>query len=508
MAEFARLNSIRQPARKRTRSYFYMAVKNAGVFEGLISLSWFSTTVLRVDYFVAMEYHSGSATHNVLIYRLQGNMKMKGNSAEFERLRNYIESLWVIDSHDHTAVCGPKYTDPLQLIVNGYFPSDIHSATSDAEMAVLNNAELSFDERWPVVEKAWRRARFTGYAEVVKRVLKKFYNIDSVSPETLKKIHGKMIDLEDESVFEGILEEARIVIRLVDIDTAARQVLDGTAAGSPRAVPVISMPPYHGITSYAAVADIAQPLGRTVTSLDEYVDVCLEVFKTLKDFGAVAFKDQSAYIRTLEYGNATRSEAEKVFNWFMEDQRRSASYPDQVKTLGDYLFHTFMRMARDLCLPVQLHTGHMAGIRNEVSKANAIALTSLIELHRDVNFDLFHANWPYSGELLYMCKNFPNVAINFCWTNAIDPIYSQNVLKQAISSVPHGKIHWYGSDFVGCADRAWAHLSIAKDNLAIALSDLVDIDYLALEDAEVIARDLLFNNPNDFYRLGLKYPSN
>ena len=51
-------------------------------------------------------------------------------------------------------------------------------------------------------------------------------------------------------------------------------------------------------------------------------------------------------------------------------------------------------------------------------------------------------------------------------------------------------------------------MSIAKDNLAIALSDMAEIDYFSLEDAKAIARDLLFNNPNEFYKLGLKYPSN
>jgi len=111
----------------------------------------------------------------------------------------------------------------------------------------------------------------------------------------------------------------------------------------------------------------------------------------------VAFKDQSAYERPLSYENPSYGQAEEAFNWFMEDPRRSLSYPDGNRPLGDYLLHQFMRMARDLDLPVQLHTGHMAGIRNEISKANAVHLTRLLELHRDTRFDLFHANWPYGG---------------------------------------------------------------------------------------------------------------
>ena len=162
-----------------------------------------------------------------------------------------------------------------------------------------------------------------------------------------------------------------------------------------------------------------------------------------------------------------------------------------------------MRMARDMDLPVQIHTGHMAGIRNDITKTNAIKLTSLIERHRDVRFDLFHANWPYSGELLFLAKNYPNVTIDFCWVNIIDPVYCQNMFKQALSCVPHGKIHGFGSDYCGSVDRAWAHASIARDNIAIALSDMVEIEYVNLDEAKQIGYDWLFGNANKFFKLGL-----
>ncbi len=123
--------------------------------------------------------------------------------------------------------------------------------------------------------------------------------------------------------------------------------------------------------------------------------------------------------------------------------------------------------------------------------------------HPDVSFDIFHANWPYSGELLFMAKNYPNVTIDFCWANIIDPIYCQNMFKQALSSVPHGKIHGYGSDFSGQADRAWAHALIARDNIAIALSDMVQMEYLSLDQAKQVGYEWLFGNANKFFRLNL-----
>jgi hypothetical protein len=51
--------------------------------------------------------------------------------------------------------------------------------------------------------------------------------------------------------------------------------------------------------------------------------------------------------------------------------------------------------------------------------------------------------------------------------------------------------------------NAWAHTDLARDNIAMALADLVEIDYLGLEDAKEIACDWLFNNPNRFFKLGL-----
>ncbi len=430
---------------------------------------------------------------------------MRGNAGCYDELREYMEAIPIIDCHDHTDYCKPRYIDPVQVIVNGYFVSDIQSASSDRDIQIINDYNLSLEQRWPVLKKAWERTCYTGYAKVTKLVLKKFYNEDNISLDALKRMKDKLLDLENEDTFKKILDEARIVARIENIlEIDYRQIADGSYKLSPYGRLTIPLPAYHAVSTYEDVERIASPLNRRITSLDEYIDLCFDIFKAYKNYGAVAFKDQSAYQRSLAYGNPVKAEAEKVFNWFMEDPRRKASYPDGIKPLDDFLFHEFMRMARDLALPVQIHTGHMAGIRNDIVKTNAANLRGIIELHRDVQFDLFHANWPYSGELLFMCKNYPNVSIDFCWANIIDPIYCQNMIKQAISSVPHGKIHGYGSDFVGMADRAWAHAVIARDNIAIALSDLVDIEYITLSEAKKIAYNLLFKNANDFFNLGIK----
>lgn len=427
---------------------------------------------------------------------------MRSNARCYNELRAYIETIPLVDCHDHAGEAGPAPTDPVAAVIDWYMRSDLISASSDAEVEFIFDTARPLEERWPVLERAWKRTKHTGYAEVVRRAMRRFYDEEALTLPALQRIGEKMIDFSDPGVFEDVLEQAGIVVRLEDVYEEAAAV-QGRLVLPPRSRLVISLPRYHAVCSYTEVQDCAKPLGQTITSLDEYLEACRQIFIRCKEAGAVAFKDQSAYSRPLDYGNPSRAEAEAAFNWFMVDPRRRLAYPDGSRPLDDFLFQEFMRMARDLDLPVQIHTGHMAGIRNDIVKTNAAGLTRLIELHREVRFDLFHANWPYSGELLYLGKNYPNVAIDFCWANIIDPIYCQNMFKQAISSVPHGKIHGYGSDYGGQVDRAWAHAAIARDNIAIALAELVEMEWFDLDAAKQVAHAWLFDNPNEFFNLEL-----
>ena len=376
---------------------------------------------------------------------------MKSNSRFFTPLREYLDSVPIVDCHDHTLKCPPKPAHPLAAVIDGYIRSDLESAmdAKDASSIAGKLDKLPLEELWSVVGPAWKRTKYTGYGLVVRKALKEFYGEDDLTLEGLKRMELHLVDLSDEAVFDNILEKAGIVVRLEDNWVDKKDFINGKIKLPPRGRVVISLPSLHSIRSAAEVQTVGDIVDCTITNLHEYLDTCRAIFKGMKSAGAMAFKDQSAYDRSLEYGNPTFAQAEEAFNWMMGDPRRSLAYPEGCKHLDDFIFHEFMRMARDLDLPVQIHTGHMAGIRNEITKTNAVGLTSLLELHRETRFDLFHANWPYGGEVLFLVKNYPNVSLDFCWVHMVDPLYTQALLKQAVSSVPHGKIHGYGSDLGG-----------------------------------------------------------
>ena len=162
-----------------------------------------------------------------------------------------------------------------------------------------------------------------------------------------------------------------------------------------------------------------------------------------------------------------------------------------------------MRFARQLDLPVQVHTGHMAGQYNRVDKANAVHLASVLELHRQVRFDLFHGNWPYMGDYLYLGKNYPNVSLDLCWLHIIDPAYAVELLVRAVQTLPHTKIHGFGGDYFDVPEFVSGHLQIARENIASALTQLVEARWIDEENAYRLAVDWLYNNPNRFFKLGL-----
>lgn len=432
----------------------------------------------------------------------------------FNRLHEQINAMPVIDCHEH--LTGPEerppYKEPIASLIHGYMLSDLHSAAlgiSDHEVARLEDQDVSTDEKWPLFEKLWHATEHTAYARVTKLVLKNVYGENEMTREALDRVAEKLADQTEETYFRTI-DEAGIQVMLVDVlgewglPERLGDFLDGKKVFPSKWQPLISLPELHVTTlTWETVNRVESLADRYITSLDEYLEAVYIVFQRCMERGAVGIKDQSAYSRNLSYDLVPKAEAEAQFNRILADPRSSLGWPEG-KPLNDYLFHQYMRFARDLELPVQLHTGHMAGIRNRVDKTNAALLGSVLELHRDVRFDLFHGNWPYLGDLLFLGKNYPNVAIDCCWLHIIDPDYASELLERSVLTLPHTKVHGFGGDYGDVPEFVAGHLQIARENISGTLTRLVERGWLEEAEALSLAADWLFNNPNRFFKLGFE----
>lgn len=425
-------------------------------------------------------------------------------SAAAQTIREYLDEIPVINTHEHnTGITGPV-TDALSFIVDGYFNHDLMSAAfgeREALGAALWDTALPFDDRYALFAKFYEKSRHTSYCRSMLKGLEACWGITEISKASVLELQDKMSG-RDQAFRTHLIRKHRIVTQIPDIrfDRFIRFVEGQDNAYTENCRFAFPLPEFHRITQRAHLHLVQRPwMKGKITTLDEYVEAFARILRRAADFGVVCLKDQSAYWRALDYRNPTKAEAEAVFNRLIYDGNDAVSPADSL-ALDDWLFQLFMRLAREINLPVQLHTGHLAGNGGDVRKANAAHLIPLLELHSDVRFDLFHANWPYMDEILFICKNYPNAHLNFCWAHIIDPVYCIEMMKRAVMTVPHTKIFAFGGD-TWDIEHTIGHLLVAKDNVAMALGELVDRGWLTGREARDIALDWFFNNPNEAYRL-------
>ena len=420
----------------------------------------------------------------------------------YETLRVDVESIPVINTHEHFHGPDdqPEHKEPIASLTCGYIRSDLSLVGGEDAIDWLGDPKVPTEEKWPTFEPLWRKTEHTAYARVTKLILANEYGVDEMSLKALKSIAGRLVDFRDRKAYEERMGRAGIRCSLVNIWIDWKKFLAREIELHETARVLIPLPELHAVRTFDAVQQIGGLVGRKATGLDQYVDCLREFCVRMKDRGAVGMKDQSGYTRIIQYESGTRPEAEKLFGFIMDDPRRSLGWP-QSKPLDDFLFHALMRFARELDLPVQIHTGYLAGVRNDVAKANAAHFRSVLELHRDVKFDLFHGNWPYASDWLFLGKNYPNVVLDCCWLFSCDPRYARRVLADAVVAIPHAKVFAFGGDY-GALEYTCAHLVIARDTVAAALADMVDDGWLGLAEARQVAADWLFNNPNEFFKLG------
>ena len=427
---------------------------------------------------------------------------MYGSNAKgYAELRQYMDKLPVIESHEHY-VNYQEDEDALEFIASNYYMSDFQSAGGEAAAGgdgAFIPKDLPEEQRYELFMRYYKKSDKTAYARGMQEGLRICWGVDNIDSFGAYKKFADAYKGRDASIYETYMEKLNIKAKIVDIFDLADYV-DGKSGYSKYCRFAFPLPSIHNIHTKQDIMRLQKYAGRAITCLDDYTQAFDAYLQKCVDFGIVCFKDQSAYRRSIAYANPSKAEAETVFNDIMFNPR-DVFGDDRARALDDWLFQYALRKAAAYDLPVQIHTGHMAGIRNEIAKTNAAHLIPTLELHPDVRFDIFHGNWPYMDEFLYIGKNYPNAWLNLCWVQSIDPVYCVELMKRAVMSVPHSKLFAFGGDTF-MIEWVAGYLSIARDNVACALSELIETGWLNMGEARQIAADWFFNNPNEFFKLG------
>lgn len=437
----------------------------------------------------------------------KGIKELKSKTETFVELRNYLDHVPVIETHEHYIGKIEPIEDVLSFISNNYYLNDMISSSIigrisfEKELGKILDLNIPFDERYELFEKVYDRSKETAYAKGMIKGLKECWGIDDINKSTILELQDKFKE-RDKDFYTSLMDKYKIAAKIVNISNLPdfHKLIKGTTKDYSKLCRfAFPLPVFHNIHRAKDIYALEEYFNRRVSCLDDYIEGFEDYLKECIEFGIICLKDQSAYTRIINYTCPSRFEAEKVFNTIINNPRDIVG-DDIARTLDDWLFHFFLKLARKYGLPVQIHTGHVNGMRNEISKTNAVHLTSIFQQYPGVLFDIFHGNWPYMGELLFLGKNYPNVWIDLCWVQSIDPIYSIELMKRALVTIPHTKIMVFGGDE---RQPEWTigDLEQARDNVACALSEMIESGWITMKAAMNLTVDWFFNNPNEFFDL-------
>jgi hypothetical protein len=249
-----------------------------------------------------------------------------------------------------------------------------------------------------------------------------------------------------------------------------------------------------GLTKRTEVFEVEAALGcsiQTLRDLDRALDAHAEKARAAGRLAAM--KTAIAYSRRLSFGDASFGDAERVFDRIMQGTVVDAA------PLADHLFHGLVQRARDLDLPVQVHTGSPSHSRDDPTHGDPTGLVPVIQRYPTVKFDLFHAGWPYCELMGAIGKSFPNVWLDLCWAWAVSPASMERTLDEWLGAVPNNKILGFGGD-TGTPYPTAGYAMQARRGIASVLERKLQRGEYDEPTARLVADRLLYQNACELYR--------
>jgi phage gp37-like protein len=414
-----------------------------------------------------------------------------------KRIRNYIDSLRIVDTHEHffevSELRKTNFLDfTLMLFQNSW--DDLRSAgMPDTVYDYLYNKPLPAPEKWKIIEPWWSRSFNTSSNKVIMRAVKDIYGISSLNDTTVEALSAKMKEIYGPEWFNHILNDVcRFDFVLQESDYL------GDKSSFVRYTRKFSE--WLTVRSKYTIDSLAIMQVEPIYTLDDYVNSMKLAFDQASDRGMVAVKVNIAYARPLSFENPSFEAAKKVFRTLINgDESTLLSYHD-AKPLQDYMLHQLLELAGKKGIPVAFHTGMQAGDGNNTDNSDPALLTNLFFEYPDIKFVLYHGSYPFGNKLSAIVKNFPNVYLDMNWTYSISPTYAENFLKEWLETVPASKIMAFGGD-QRSVENTYGELQIAKKVISDVLISKVKEGYLSESEALKISRMILHDNAVEFYKL-------
>jgi hypothetical protein len=429
-----------------------------------------------------------------------------GNEGVYLRLRNHADGIKVINTHEHQRL-PEAYGDYdfgfYHLMAASYLSADVTSAGADAGNWELIDS-LGTDELWDVYGEALDHSRGTSYYSHFVRGFRKLYGFNDLY-FTRENISSLSKAIEENygdygSWFGKAFNKSGFEIMFVDqfwkpFNTELDNRYFALVFQVGPLITEAGRKPENG-DQLKSVYRLAAEAGHEIATIDDYLAFCDTLFRRNIRSGAVCIKNAQAYERSLYYEDVPYEEALALYS------RPSASLTTQeIKKLEDYTFHWLIRQATGYDLPVQIHTGYLAGNGNVLENGDPLKLNNLFLKYPQAKFDIFHGAFPWTDEFTALGKMFPNVYLNLVWLPQISREKAVSTLDVMLDCVPYNKILWGGD--CGLIEESAGSLEFGKDVVCEVLAGRIKRGLLTEEAALDIVEGIFRSNAIRLFRLSI-----
>ncbi len=349
----------------------------------------------------------------------------------------------------------------------------------------LSRNEISSREKWRIVEPYYKRAKNTGYLQALRITFRELFDEEEVYESSVERVDQKMEKLVQKGYYKTVLND------YAGVESSQVNALDQIFCETEYPDLLYQDLSFVALSTELDLS-IAEPAGIEPSSIDKWHEIVDWYFET---YGprAIALKNQSAYVRRLNYLPVTKNEAAPLFARLARGEILSDA---ERESLGNHLFNYCLEKAAEYKLPVKLHTGYYAGVNNmplDRLRCNASDLCTVLQAHPDVKFVLMHIGYPYQDEYIALAKHYSNVYIDLCWAWILNPVASSRFLKEALLAAPASKFFAFGGDYVS-VETIVGHARLAREGITRVLSELVNEGYFSESDALETAQRLMRGN--------------
>jgi len=430
------------------------------------------------------------------------------NNTNYTNLIDHINTISIINTHEHQRFPAPREKGQdynfYHILNPSYVNSDVISAGAPSfDMARINEGKL--DELWNTYGEFLDFTRNTSfYSHLVEgfRVLYGFeepYFTQENIADLSEKIRTNYSD--EEQWYEDAVNMAGFETMFLDqywnsfnsdINTDYYTLVFNInafvydASNKPSDNP---LPEHMGITYRQALES-----GFEIETLDDYLDFFKVMLDRFIQEGTVTLKNTLAYGRSLDFLDVSRERAKELYSMKSQDLNQ-----EQRKALQDFMFHWIIKKSIEVDLPIQIHTGYLAGTGSTLQNSNPTKLNNLFLQYREARFVLFHGGFPWLGEFASLGKMFSNVYLDLVWLPQISRESAISGLDQILDCVPYNKIFWGGD--CHSIEESVGSLEFAKDVVSTVLAKRIERRLMTEELAKEIASGIFRENAIRFFKL-------